>query len=83
MNLLSMKNESMRSNSGVLALTQVDFFFKKLIKLCNWTKSFKIEDVDSDVESAEKEIFGNFFDFDHICPNTKFDKFFEEKINLR
>ena len=45
------------------------FFGENLKKLCGYLH----------VESAEKEIFGSFVDFGHICSNTKFDKFFEKK----
>ena len=44
-NLISMKNESHGSNTGVLAFAQVDVFFKKLIKFCNWTNMFKIDKI--------------------------------------
>ena len=38
---------------------------------------------DSYAESVQKEVFENFVDFHHVCSNTKFDQFFEEKVNLR
>ena len=42
---LSMKNELHRSKSGVLALAQIAFFFKKLIKFCIWTNMVKINEI--------------------------------------